>query len=468
MEIPRFLRDFQERGERWKRRGRAFSTVSPARHFHSELALSTAPVKVAERTLFPYSGDMRDQDWTKILDWPGYRVYRHEINEKAKTLRLWVRRKSGNQKLVCSGCGQRAPRIHEIYEREVRDLPWSQYQATVVIELYRVDCPDCGVKAEKIEALPSNAPFSQRFEDVVGQACESAPVRRVARQFALPESTVRAIDLRYLERWAKRRRKPALRQMGVDEIYLGKSQKFLTVVSNLQSGEPLWFGWERKRETLDRFFETELSARQRKRIEAACVDMHEPFRLSLEQWVPQCRLIYDKFHVMQHANEAVSEVRRAEFFRKGGSARELIKGKHWLLLTRWVNLTRGKKQMLQQLLRLNRRLMKAYLLKESLDRLWNYRYPGAMMRYLQQWMDQLRWQRLQPMEKLANMLVKNLNGILNYCTNKIPLGVVEAINGNIKALLRRGRGYRDIHYLLLKAQRLAATKTEFVTFEKAA
>jgi transposase len=113
----------------------------------------------------------------------------------------------------------------------------------------------------------------------------------------------------------------------------------LTVVSNLQSGEPLWFGWERKQETLDRFFEAELSCRQRQRIEAACVDMHEPFRLSLEQWVPRCSLIYDKFHIMQHANEAVSEVRRAEFFRKGGAARELIKGKHWLLLTRWVNLT---------------------------------------------------------------------------------------------------------------------------------
>src|SRR5580692_9354474 len=342
-----FLRDFQEREERWKRRlFHGFPRASFPQRAGFEHRLRS---RLPRGHCFPTLGDMRDQDWTKILDWPGYRVYRHEINEKAKTLRLWVRRKSGHQKLVCSGCGQRAPRIHGIYEREVRDLPWSQYQATVVIELYRVDCPDCGVKAEKIEALPSKAPFSQRFEDAVGQACESAPVRRVARQFALPESTVRAIDLRYLERWAKRRRKPALRQMGVDEIYLGKSQKFLTVVSNLQSGEPLWFGWERKRETLDRFFEAELSARQRKRIEAACVDMHEPFRLSLEQWVPQCRLIYDKFHVMQHANEAVSEVRRAEFFRKGGSARELIKGKHWLLLTRWVNLTRGKKQMLQQL-----------------------------------------------------------------------------------------------------------------------
>ena len=148
--------------------------------------------------------------------------------------------------------------------------------------------------------------------------------------------------------------------------------------------------------------------------------------------------------------------------------RELVKGKHWLLLTRWVNLSSGKQRMLKQLFALNRRLMKAYLLKESLDRLWNYRYPGAMMRYLLQWMDQLRWQRLQPMEKFANMLVKHLQGILNYCEHKVPLGVVEAINGNIKALLRRGRGYRDMNYLLLKAQRLAFTKTEFIAFKKAA
>jgi transposase len=256
--------------------------------------------------------------------------------------------------------------------------------------------------------------------------------------------------------------------MGVDEIYLGKKQKFLTVVSNLKTGEPLWLGRERKRETLDEFFEKQLSAFQRSAIQAACVDMHEPYRLSLEQWVPQCRIIYDKFHVMQHANEAVTEVRRAEFFRKGGAARELIKGKHWLLLTRWVHLNTHKKRQLNQLFALNRRVMKAYLLKESLDRLWNYTYEGAMLRYLKSWIDQLRWQRLTPMEKLAGMLLKHVEGILNYCKTKVPMGVVEAVNGNIKALLRRGRGYRDMNYLLLKAQRLAATKTEFVAFQKAA
>jgi transposase len=411
---------------------------------------------------------MRETDWTKILGWPGYRVYQHEINEAAKTLKLWVRRKRGNRKLVCSGCGRKLSEVYDTYEREVRDLPCFEFRTTVVIELYRVRCPDCGVKTEKVPQLPSKAPFSKRFEEAVGMACESAAVRRVAKQFELSPSTVRAIDVRYLKRWAASRRRPALRQMGIDEIYLGKKQKFLTVVSNLETGEPLWFGRERKKETLDAFLGQELSAFQRTVVRAACVDMWEPFRQSLEQWVPKCQIIYDKFHILQHASKAVDEVRRAEFFRKGGPAREIVRGKRWLLLSSWVNLDRSKKRQLNQLFALNRRVMKAYLLKESLARLWDYVYEGAMLRYLQSWIDQLRWQRLAPMQKLVNLLLNHLEGILNYCRTKIPMGVVEAVNGNIKALLRRGRGYRDLNYLLLKAQRLAATKTEFLAFRRAA
>jgi transposase len=411
---------------------------------------------------------VRENEWTNVLGWPGYRVYQHEIDEKTKALKLWVRRKRGNRKLVCSGCGRKLSQVHDLYEREVRDLPCFEYRTTVVIELYRARCPDCGIKTEKVPQLPSKAPFSKRFEEAVGLACESAAVRRVARQFGLAASTVRAIDLRYLERWAAARRKPALQQMGIDEIHLGKKQKFLTVVSNLETGEPLWFGRERKKETLDEFFQQQLSAFQRGAIRAACVDMWEPFRQSIEQWLPQCRIVYDKFHIMQHAGAAVDEVRRAEFFRKGGAAREVVKGKRWLLLSRWVHLNTHKKRQLNALFALNRRVMKAYLLKESLDRLWSYTYEGAMLRYLKSWIDQLRWQRLKPMEKLARMLLDHLEGILNYCRIKVPLGVVEAVNGNIQALLRRGRGYRDLNYLLLKAQRLAATKTEFVAFQKAA
>ncbi len=371
---------------------------------------------------------MQEQAWTKVLKWPGYYVYQAEINEAQERLRLWVRRKKANLHLVCSSCGRRLSHgaIAETQYREVRDLPCFTYTTTVVVETYRVSCPDCGVKAERLPQLPSKAPFSKRFEEIVGRACESASARQVSRQFGLAESTVRAIDQRYLERWAK----------------MGKKRKFITVVSNLETGEPVWFGAERKKETLDSFFQQQLSAFQRGRIQVACVDMWRPFRLSIEENAPGCAIVYDKFHILQHANRAVDEVRRA--------------------------LNREKQQSLESLFRINEKLLKAYLLKESLDRLWLYRYEGAMLNYLKNWIEQLGEQELAPFEKLANMLLEHIDGILNYCRIQPPLGVVEAINGNIKILIRRGRGYKNLNYLLLKAQRIAYTNTQFVAFQKAA
>jgi transposase len=127
-----------------------------------------------------------------------------EIDEPRKKLKLWVRRKKTGLKLICSRCGRHvtASLIHEVCEREVRDLPRFEYATTVAVETYRVKCLRCGIRAEKVAQLPSKAPYSRRFEEAVGQACESAAARRMG----LAESTVRAIDLRYLERWAAKRR----------------------------------------------------------------------------------------------------------------------------------------------------------------------------------------------------------------------------------------------------------------------
>src|SRR5438132_735333 len=401
-------------------------------------------------------------NWTKVLGWPGYRVYDYQINEARRHLTLWVRRKRGNRKLTCAQCGRRVHQIRAVYERTVRDLPCFEFQSTVVVELYRIRCPDCGIKSERSEQLPSKAPYSKRFEDSVGEACEGAAARQVARRMRLAESTVRAIDLRYLERWEARRRKPPLRHMGVDEIYKGQREKFLTVVCNLETGEPLWFGRERKRETLDEFFHSQLRSRQRKRIQAACLDMWEPFRQSIEYGAPQCKIVYDKFHILQHANAAIDEVRKAEFFRQGPKKRGLIKGKKWPLLSRWKNLTYPHRGELNRLFGLNRRVFKAYLLKESLERLWDYHYEGAMLNYLQKWIDQLKWQRLKPFEELAEMLLKHLDGIVNYCRTKVRFGVVEAVNGNIRMMINRGRGYKNLRYLLLKVRRLAVINVEFI------
>jgi hypothetical protein len=106
--------------------------------------------------------------------------------------------------------------------------------------------------------------------------------------------------------------------------------------------------------------------------------------------------------------------------------------------------------------------------RESLDRLWTYTYPAAARRYLDAWIDQLKWQRLKPFQDLALMLLRHQEGLLNYCRTQVLFGVVEAVNGNIKSLIRRGRGYRNLRYLLLKAQRLGALKLEVVVLRRGA
>jgi transposase len=157
---------------------------------------------------------------------------------------------------------------------------------------------------------------------------------------------------------------------------------------------------------------------------------------------------------------------RRSFFRQGREKRESIKGKKWLLLSRWKNLNGEHRGDLNELFRMNRRVFKAYLLKESLERLWDYPYPGAMLNYLGRWMDQLKWQRLAPFEELADMLLKHLEGIVNYCRTKVRFGVVEAVNGNIRMLINRGRGYKNLRYLLLKAKRMAVTNVEFLAVQR--
>jgi len=395
---------------------------------------------------------------TRILRLPGYGVYSWDVDEAANTVTLAIRQTAAAPYYVCGGCGVSVRDIHSWTERRLRDLPWGSWTVWLRVEVHRVRCRRCGVRTERLPFVEGKVHYTARLEAVVAQDCEAAPVSRVAGRRGLPSETVRRMDKRALRRWAVDRPRPPVHYLGVDEIFLGQRDKFLTVVSDLATGEPLWLGRERKQETLDRFFAEALPPARRRAVRAVCVDMWEPFRRSLQQHLPQAKIVYDKFHVLRHASEAVDETRRAEFFRQGAQARGLIRGKRWLLLRRWANLDWEERHTLRDLFALNRRLAKAYLLKEQLTQLWHYTYEAAASRFLTNWLLALRWQRLPAFQKLGALLMRHLAGILNYCHEKVPFGKVEAINGNIRAMLRRGRGYRDHEYLLLKVRKATATR----------
>jgi transposase len=283
-------------------------------------------------------------------------------------------------------------------------------------------------------------------------------VSRVAAKWGLPPETVRRLDKRVLRRGAAGRRREPLRSRGGDELSLGKRDKCLTGVSDLERGDPRWVGRARTRETLDRFCAEALPPGRRRASRAVGVDMWAPFVLRLRAPLPHARIVYDKFHVLRHVAAALDETRRAEFFRKGGKARGLLRGKRWLLLRRWAARDRAARHLVQERLALNRRLAKAYLLKEQLAHLWAYPDEGAARRFLTAWLRALRWQRLPAFQKVAQLLLRPLDGILASCHEKVPVGKVEAINGNIRAMLRRGRGYRDHESLLLKVQKATAER----------
>src|SRR5262245_53760519 len=136
----------------------------------------------------------------------------------------------------------------------------------------------------------------------------------------------------------------------------------------------------------------------------------------------------------------------------------LIRGKRWLLLRRWTHLDGAERHTLRDLFALNRRLAKAYVLKEQLAHLWSYTYEGAAYRFLTHWLLALRWQRLPAFQKLSALLIRHLDGILNYCHEQVPFGKGETINGNLRSMLRSGLGYHEYQYPLLTGHTTTTTR----------
>ena len=241
------------------------------------------------------------------------------------------------------------------------------------------------------------------------------------------------------------------RQLGADEIQRGKGQRFWTVLSDLVRGEVIGLAQDRTETVLTTLLTEGLDARQRTAVEAVCTDMHRPYLNAVGTVLPKAEIVFDKFHVLQHAAAALDDVRRQEFFRAGDVMRAVGRGKRWLLLRRWATVRGGaKRRELRELFAANRRLFKAYVLREQLDRLWTYKTRPGVLNFLLGWLKALRWQQLPEMERLGDFLLTHIDGIAAYCDHAVRFGVVESVNAIIKGVLRRARGMRDEAFLVLK------------------
>jgi transposase len=337
----------------------------------------------------------------------------------------------------------------------VRDLSCGDKRVYLEFSIRRVWCCQCGaVKREGLEWLADNPLYTKRFAFFVGRRCRESTIQAVAEELHLHWHTVKELDKQYMREQLRRAGSPAPRVIGIDEISVGKGHEYRIVVSDLERGRPIWFGGkDRSEASLDEFF-TWLGPQKSRKIRLAVMDMWKAFRKSTlkEGHAPQARIVYDKFHILSHLGKAMDKVRKQEYTRLSGKDRRFIKGQKYHLLTRWENLSTEGKQALKLLFQANKRLNKAYLLQESFGQLWDYNRPAWARRFFDNWRTSLRWQRLGPFQKFAEMVEAHWDGVEAYChvENKVPLGFVEGFNNKVRALQRRAYGYRDEEYLRLK------------------
>ena len=335
----------------------------------------------------------------------------------------------------------------------VRDLGVADWRIYLEFGRWRVYCPRCrSVFVEQLDWLARNPRYTQRFALYVGKLCREMTNKAVAEAERLHHSTVKDLDKLYMAQQVKLAGLPAPRAIGVDEIAIRKGHDYRIVVSDLDRGRPIWVGGKGRTEAdLDLFFAS-LGKRKSASIRLAVMDMWKAFRNSTARHAPQARVIFDKFHIIRHLADALDEVRRSEYRRLSGKDRTFIKGQRYTLLSNPENLTLDGRRSLKKLLKANKRLNTAYLLKESFGQLWDYRRESSARAFFERWRESLKWQRLKPYEKFAQMIDRHWDGIAAYCNpdNKVSLGLVEGLNNKIKVLQRRAYGYRDEDYLKLK------------------
>lgn len=308
------------------------------------------------------------------------------------------------------------------------------------------------MKRERLDFLADNAHFTKRFAFYVGRRCRQASIRDVAKELKLDWETVKTLEEQYMRAQLKRAGTPGPRAIGIDEISVRKGHSYRIVVSDLIRKRPIWFGGADRSETSMAAFYDWLGPRKSLKIELAVMDMWKPFRNATKDKAPQAAILFDKFHIIRHLGEALDKVRKAEYARLSGRDRRFIKGQKYNLLSRQENLTLEGKRSLKILLAANRRLNTAYVLKEAFGQLWDYEREAWARRFFENWRASLKWQRLEPYQRFADMIDRHWDGIAAYCKpeNKVSLGFVEGLNNKIRVFQRRAYGLRDEEYLRLK------------------
>ena len=381
-------------------------------------------------------------------------VYEHaRFSTDKKSIEVILRPRKGSAAL-CSRCHLPAPGYDQLAERRFEFIPLWGFFVFLLYAMRRVDCRRCGMVA--VEEVPwgdGKRTLTKAYMLFLARWARRLSWKETAECFRTSwDKVFDAVE--HVVAWGlEHRTLSQIDAIGVDEIQYAKGHKYLTLVYQIDIGitRLLWVGRERTIDSFKGFFTT-MGQEVISKISFICSDMWEPYLKVIQEKCSEALHILDRFHIVAKMNKALDEVRAEETRRMKREGRDpVLRKSRWLLLKRVENLGNEQYFRLRDLLRYNLKTVRAYLLKEAFQQLWDYNSPAWAGKFLDEWCRQTMRSRIEPMKKIARSLRQHRELILNYfrAGKLISSGVVEGLNNKAKVTMRKSYGFRTYRVLEL-------------------
>jgi transposase len=379
------------------------------------------------------------------------------VEDDAVVVRVRPRRRDAFR---CGVCGRRG-RGYDRGEgrRRWRALDLGTSKAFIEGDARRVECRRHGVVVACIPWARHGSRFTREFEQVVAWLathCSKTAVCELIELMRVSWPSVGRIVERVAADERARQGDPleGLRRIGIDELSFRKGQRYITVVVDHDSGLLVWAAEGRDKQTVLSFFD-QLGGERAGRIELISSDLGEWITRAVRERCPNAELCLDPYHVVALATQALDEVRREVWqqARRAGdkTGARWLKGARWALWKRPERLTERQQAKLASIEAVNRRLYRAYLLKEQLRLVFHSDSAQEAVALLEAWLDWARRCRIPSFVKLAKTITANKTGIVATLTHGLSNARIEAINTTLRLITRRAYGFHAAEALIALA-----------------
>jgi transposase len=404
---------------------------------------------------------MRDDNIQRFFGIPGYKAVAiyfldaqgRETTEDGEVAEVVVELRRMSQPFRCR-CGRTFRRYYDFRERFVRDLPWGPWENVfLLVPRFRVACPDCGVKTEPLDWIPERRGYTQRLADAVALACrEVRSIQAIAESFGLSWDTVKGIDKACLQGELNPPNLQGVRHLALDEFSIRRRHTYATIFLDVERNRVLWVCRTREKQAVKDVFERVFGKQVCEGIEAVSMDWWEGYEKAVKESLPNAKVVWDLFHVVKKYNhDVVDRVRLDEAKRcQTDEERRTMKKTKFILVKNRANLTADEPARLKELLAANKRFATAYILRDAMKKLWDYKYTRAAEKWFDGWYQRAIRSRIEPLKRFARSLKERLGGILAHCRFPIHTGILEGVNNKVKVIKRVAYGFRDQDYFFLK------------------